>query len=188
MSESKRVFFGIDLSRKFSQLIPMLKTTVREQDGNIKWISGKNLHLTLSFLGNVNDSKIDSLISDLQEVKELRKFTLSVNGTGTFPDSESPKVFWLGIEEGYDELSDSQSIIDELSFKYKETQREENFVPHITIGRIKQAKKSTKFNVTTFLNAVYSPIEIPMNIVNLYESRLTPDGPRYKILAEFPLS
>ena len=49
-------------------------------------------------------------------------------------------------------------------------------------------KKNTKFDVTTFLNAVYSPIEIPINIVNLYESYLTPDGPRYKILAEFPLS
>ena len=44
MSESKRVFIGINLSRKFSQLIPMLRTTVREQDGDIKWISGKNLH------------------------------------------------------------------------------------------------------------------------------------------------
>jgi len=188
MSEVKRVFVGIDLSRKFSQLIPMLKTTVGEQDGDIKWISGKNLHLTLSFLGNIDDSKIDSLISDLQEVKKLPKFTLSVNGTGTFPNSETPKVFWLGIEEGYDELSDTQSIIDELSFGYKETQREEKFVPHITIGRINPVKKSTKFNVTTFLNAVYSPIEIPINIVNLYESRLMPDGPRYKILAEFPLS
>ena len=188
MSESKRVFVGIDLSRKFSQLIPMLKTTVGELESDIKWISGKNLHLTLSFLGNVDDSKINSLISDLQEVEELPKFTLSVNGTGTFPNSESPKVFWLGIEEGYDELSDSQSIIDKLSFKYKETQREEIFVPHITIGRIKPGKKSTKYNVTTFLNAVYSPIEIPINIVNLYESHLMPDGPRYKILAEFPLS
>ena len=188
MSDSKRVFVGIDLSRKFSQLISMLKTTVGELESDIKWISGKNLHLTLSFLGNVDDSKIDSLISDLQEVKALPKFTLSVNGTGTFPDSESPKVFWLGIEGGYTELSDSQGIIDKLSFKYKETQRKEKFVPHITIGRINHAKKSTKFNVTTFLNAVYSPIEIPINIVNLYESCLTPDGPRYKILAEFPLS
>ena len=188
MSELKRIFVGIDLSRKFSQLISMLKTTVGELEGGVKWISGKNLHLTLSFLGNVDDSKIDSLISDLQEVKELPKFILSVNGTGTFPNSESPKVFWLGIEEGYDELSDSQSIIYELSCEYKETQREEIFVPHITIGRIKPGKKSTKYNVTTFLNAVYSPIEIPINIVNLYESRLTPDGPRYKILAEFPLS
>ena len=128
----------------------MLKTTLAEFESDIKWISGKNLHLTLSFLGNVDDSKIDSLISDLQEVKELPKFTLFVNGTGIFPNSESPKVFWLGIKEGYDELSDSQSIIDELSFEYKETQRKENFVPHITIGRINPAKKSTKFNVSTF--------------------------------------
>ena len=188
MSESKRVFVGIDLSRKFSRLIPMLKTTIGEHEGDIKWISGKNLHLTLSFLGNIDDSKIETLIADLQEVKALAKFTLSVNGTGTFPNLETPKVFWLGIEEGYDELSDTQSIIDELSFDYKETQREEKFVPHITIGRINSAKKSTKIDVSTFLNAVYSPIEIPIDIVNLYESRLTPDGPRYKILAEFPLS
>jgi len=166
----------------------MLKTTVSELESDIKWISGKNLHLTLSFLGNIDDSKIDSLISDLQEVKKLPKFTVSVNGTGIFPNSKTPKVFWLGIDEGYDELSDTQSIVDDFSLEYKETQREERFVPHITIGRIIPAKKSTKINVTTFLNAVYSPIEIPINIVNLYESRLTPDGPRYKMLAEFPLS
>ena len=188
MSESKRVFVGIDISRKFLQLIPMLKTTVGELEGDIKWISGKNLHLTLSFLGNIDESKFEMLISNLQEVKKLRKFTLSVNGTGIFPNPSNPKVFWLGIEDGYDELSDSQSIVDKLSFEYKETQREEKFIPHITIGRINSAKKSTKIDVTTFLNAVYSPIEIPINIVNLYESRLTPDGPRYKILAEFPLS
>ena len=63
MSESKRVFVGIDLSRKFSQLIPMLKTTIGEHEGDIKWISGKNLHLTLSFLGNIDDSKIETLIN-----------------------------------------------------------------------------------------------------------------------------
>ena len=188
MSESKRVFVGIDLSRKFSQLIPMLRTTVREQDGDIKWISGKNLHLTLSFLGNIDDSKIDSLITDLQEVKKFPEFTLSVRGTGIYPSSEAPKVFWLGIEQGYDELSNINGIVEELSSKYKEIQREEKFVPHITIGRIKSAKKSAKFNATTFLNAVYSPIEIYVNTINLYESCLTPDGPRYKIIAEFPLS
>ena len=117
----------------------------------------------------------------------LPDFTLSVNGTGIFPDSDTPKVFWLGIEEGYDELSDTQSIVDELSSEYKEIQREEIFVPHVTIGRINPAKKSTKFNVSTFLNAVYSPIEIPINIVNLYKSFLTPNGPRYTVIAEFPL-
>ena len=188
MGETKRVFVGIDLSQKFSQLIPMLKTTVGEEEDVIKWISGKNLHLTLSFLGNINDSKIDSLISNLQEVKKLSKFTLSVNGTGTFPNPEIPKVFWLGIDRGYNEISDTQSIVDELSFEYKEIQREEKFIPHITIGRINPAKKNPKINTTTFLNAVYSPIEIHINIVNLYESCLTPNGPRYKILAEFPLS
>jgi 2'-5' RNA ligase len=188
MSESRRVFVGIDFSRRFSQLITMLRTTASQVESDIKWISGKNLHLTLSFLGNIDDSKITSLISDLQEVKELSKFTLSVNGTGTFPDIEKPKVFWLGIKEGYDELSDIQSIIDELSSKYKKKQREEKFIPHITIGRINPQKINRKFNVTAFLNAVYSPIVIPINIVNLYESFLTPDGPRYRILAEFPLS
>jgi len=188
MREAKRVFVGIDISRKFSNLIPMLRTTFGVFEDDIRWISGKKLHLTLSFLGNIDDSNIEKLISNLEEVKKLPKFSLSVNGTGVFPNTESPKVFWLGIEEGYDELSDTQRIVDELSFEYKETQRNENFVPHITIGRLNTAKKNTKCDVSIFLNAVYSPIEIPINLVNLYESRLTPDGPRYTVLAKFPLS
>jgi 2'-5' RNA ligase len=187
MNNEKRVFVGIDLSFQFTKLIPMLKTTIEDKNEDIRWVSGRNLHLTLSFLGNIEDDKIQPLIEALKEVETLKKIDVSVNNTGVFPNEGNPRIFWLGVDEGYDAIADIQSIVDEISTEFKENQREEKFVPHVTIGRIANKKKTIKLDVSTFLNTVYSPIEFIINKVYLYESKLTQDGPRYSVLSEFRL-
>ena len=187
MNSEKRVFVGIDLSCQFTKLIPMLKTTIEDKHGDIRWVSGRNLHLTLSFLGNIADNKIQPLIKALKEIENLKKIDISVNSTGVFPNVENPRVFWLGVDEGYDAIADIQSITDEISTEFKENQREEKFIPHVTIARITNKKKTIKLDVSTFLNTVYSPIEFVINKVYLYESKLTQDGPRYLVLSEFHL-
>jgi 2'-5' RNA ligase len=187
MSNTKRVFVGIDLSRKLTAVIPLLRTTVIGPGEDVRWISGRNLHLTLSFLGNISEEEIILLSTHLKEVQQLPKFTITVDGTGSFPDVGAPKILWMGVDKGHDELADLQSIVDEISVPYKEKKQEEHFVPHITIGRLKHKKNHSNFDVSAFMNTVYSPIEISINTVSLYESNLTPEGPRYTILSSFLL-
>ena len=61
MKNDKRIFVGIDLSNIFSKLIPMLRTTIEDENKLIRWVSGKNLHLTLSL------AKFEDLVIDLVE-------------------------------------------------------------------------------------------------------------------------
>jgi 2'-5' RNA ligase len=60
------------------------------------------------------------------------------------------------------------------------------FTPHITIGKI--PNNFVKIDVLPFLSTVYSPIELSVNSICLYESKLFPEGVKYRILNEFPLN
>jgi 2'-5' RNA ligase len=106
---------------------------------HIKWVDKKNLHITLKFLGMVEDSKIGGLADSVAEVvKGFGTIKAGFAGFGMFPDQKHPRVIWVGITEGGDKLKElADKIEDKLSTEgYGEEERE--FSPHLTIGRIKE--------------------------------------------------
>ena len=103
-----------------------------------------------------------------------------------FPSSKSPKVLWLGISKGIDELTLLQSQIEKSVREFKDNYENNTFTPHISIARIR--KLHAKIDVLPFLNSVYSPIELDVNSICLYESQLFPEGAQYTVLETFPLN
>ena len=186
--KNRRVFIGLNLSGYLKKVIPLLRSTIDCDRDLIKWVTGKYLHLTLSFLGEIDDQKVNKLSQSLTEITDLRSFKMTISGTGVFPNGNAPKILWLDIDKGNQYIVDLQQVVDEIAFEYKIKQKEDRFVPHVTIGRIKQNNKFSKIDVSTFLNTVYSPIEIPVKLVILYESQLTPKGAIYTELSTFPLT
>ena len=69
---------------------------------------------------------------------------------------------------------------------FKAGRKKENFIPHISIGRA--ARSYGKIDVLPFLDYVYSPRELAINSVALYESQLLPGRAEYKVLTRFPLN
>ena len=184
MNTRERVFIGLDLSRYFLDTIPMVRSTIVDKRGFIKWVSGKKLHLTLSFLGQIESSQIESLNKKLNIISDFDSFNITVNGTGSFAYEGTPRVLWLGINEGKVELNKIQTKIDSIATPYKDNNKKEDFIPHITIGRIKPGKN---FDLSTFSNAVYSDIKIPIKTVYLFKSQLLEHGVEYSIISEYPL-
>lgn len=165
----------------------MISSTIETGYKEIKWITGTHLHITMAFLGNVNQSRIPVLIKKIKETSLVEPFEMSVEGTGVFPNDSFPRVFWLDINNGKHGLEGLQKRLDRIVMDFKENPRKERFVPHITIGRIHPGANPSKLNISNFLNALYEPIKIDVNSVQLYESKLTPEGPIYTILEKFPL-
>ena len=93
-------------------------------------------------------------------------------------------MLWLGISEGESELKILQKNIDSIALPFKEKNKKEKFIPHITIGRIKSGKN---FDLSTFSNAVYSDIKISIKRVYLFKSQLLENGVEYSIISEYPL-
>ena len=182
----KRVFIGIPVGRKINSILPLVKSVVNCSLRHIKWIPSENIHLTLSFLGNISNKDLPHLIQSIENKIIRNNFQLTIRGTGIFPSSKSPKVLWLGIGKGVDELTSLQHQVEKSIEKYKDNPQEITFTPHITIARIRSLH--VKIDVLSFLNSVYSPIELDINSVYLYESQLLPQGVQYSVLNAFPLN
>ena len=80
-----------------------------------------------------------------------------------------------------------QNKVEQIVSPFKEEQKEENFVPHITIGRVKDFNKNINLDLSTFSNAVYSDIKIPVKTIYLLKSQLLDTGVEYSIISKYSL-
>ena len=186
INNEKRVFIGIPIGHKVKSILSIVKSAVNCNPNDIKWIPVENIHLTLSFLGNIANKDLPSLIQSVEKKITSNNFHFTITGTGVFPSTKLPKVLWLGISNGIDELTALQFQVGKSMRKFKENYQKITFTPHITIARIRRLH--AKIDVLPFLNSVYSPIELNVNSVCLYESQLFSEGTQYTVLNAFPLN
>lgn len=184
--DQKRIFIGIPAGDQIKSILHLLKSAVNCNPRHIKWIPFENIHLTLSFLGDVSINKIPDIIQSVEHNIATAQFQLSISGTGVFPSSRSPKVLWLGIDKGIDELKLLHHQIKKSVTELKENYENNTFVPHISIARIRRLHR--KIDVLAFLNSVYSPIDLEVDSISMYESKLFPKGAQYTIINTFPLN
>ena len=183
---TKRVFIGIPIGHEIKHILPQLKISVKCHPNYIQWVSETNLHLTLSFMGNISINIIPDLINELAQYTANNYFKIKIEGAGVFPTPFTPQILWLGVSEGVKKLSVLQSNIEKSAMDYKNNKRKTKFTPHITIAR--SGKNPLKIDALPFLSTVYSPIELDVNSIYLYESKLLAQGVQYKVLSEFPLN
>ncbi len=141
MSETIRSFIAIELSpenqTKLSQIIQELKTS----GADVKWVKAENIHLTLKFLGNVEQAQIEAINEILQETAgEFEKFEFQLNELGAFPRIQSPRVIWVNAQA-------QEGIIGKIVLKLEGSleklgfaKEEREFTPHITIGRVRSSR------------------------------------------------
>jgi len=186
INNEKRVFIGIPIGYKIKSILPSIKSALNSISGHIKWVPIENMHLTLYFLGNTSDRIIPDVIQSLKNEVTTKYFKLIIKGTGVFPSFKSPKVLWLGIDKGIAKLTLLQYQVENSVRKFNENSEELTFIPHITFARIRQVLG--KIDVLPFLNTVYSPIELDVNSIYLYETQFLPEGVQYSVLNAFPLN
>ena len=186
INNEKRVFIGIPIGPKIKSILPIVKSVINCNPNCIKWIPLEKIHLTLSFLGNITVKDIPHLIESLEKKITSNDFKFTITGTGVFPSSKSPKVLWLGISKGLDELTLLQSQVEKSIRKFKDNYENNIFTPHISIARLRRLH--TKIDVLPFLNSVYSPIGLDVNSISMYESKLLPEGAQYTVINTFPLN
>ncbi|MCX7940673.1 MAG: RNA 2',3'-cyclic phosphodiesterase, partial [Endomicrobia bacterium] len=139
-----RTFIAVELEKNVLDTIgDFVFKTYREIDSNkISWVKKENLHITLKFLGEINEKQVEVVKSVLDSVvKNIKEFKIIIEGIGVFPKIDFPRVLWLGIKDGAQKISELANFIDnELSNKgFAKEQKE--FVAHLTIARIKQVRR-----------------------------------------------
>jgi 2'-5' RNA ligase len=183
----KRIFIAIKVEpeKTLLDLISTLRSAM-EKD-SIKWTNTANIHITLAFLGDTDESIIESIIEMLKEVcTGLTPFQLRMKGTGVFRNFSDPRIIWTGIEQS-DRLLQLNKIILTGLRKLNIDPGDKPFNPHLTLGRIKHLNDNNVFKgiIEKFQNTDIQ--NIPVNEVVLYESILLPEGPVYTPLGTMPM-
>lgn len=155
-------------------------------DGGIKPVEDENIHITLRFIGEVPEPHLPRIMRCLSVIQNFKKFHIAINGVGAFPSMARPRVVWVGVKNGVEVLRDIRESFEGCLKGLAKEDREE-FVPHITVARIKGRYKSE------CLAAVLRRYEIedfgtsPVTQIKLKRSQLTPRGPIYTDVATFRL-
>ena len=184
-----RLFVAIDINKKLCSAVGELqqkcKSRMKDQSG-LKWVDPELMHLTLKFLGEVDENKIEDISRAVEAAclgKEPFEFDFSLIGTFGRP----AKILWLGSEKQNVNLAklatDIENALQNLGFEKE--QRE--FNAHLTLARIKN--RSIDKTLQQLVND-FSKINLPIISVDsvcLYKSQLTLDGPVYTLLKKFEL-
>ena len=177
-----RLFIAIDLSEQAKESIEKIKSELKGIKG-IKPVAKENIHLTLKFLGEVADDKVPEIVRALSQVK-LKPFNISISKMGVFPNEHRIQVLWVDAEPA-EPLFELKKQIDVALPRFKD---DHPFKNHITFARIKYiANDADKKKIVELItNRQVDKTELLVDKFRLYKSELTPQGPIYEVVEEFP--
>ena len=180
-----RTFIAIDLDKKIKDTI----TTYIEQQNrfhaDVKWASRQGLHLTLKFLGEINNEKALRTESILDFVtKDINSFPLTFKGTGCFPsENRAPRVFWIGIQEHKNILPLQKAIetnLKNIGFPLEKRK----YHPHLTLGRVRSNRNLEILKNELTYNQEKNFGSMTINNIIFFQSTLKPTGAEYTIISK----
>ncbi|ABW01945.1 RNA 2',3'-cyclic phosphodiesterase [Caldivirga maquilingensis] len=173
-----RLFVAVDLSDEVRGKVIAFRDAVSSSGADVKPVEDENLHITLRFLGEVRDNLLPEIMRNLNSLS-FSSFRMHVKGTGAFPSASSPRVIWVGVEEGGDQLKALHDTVEELVGRYGVSDERE-FTPHITVARVRG-----RGSVLGKLINQWRDFDFGWQTVDsviLKKSTLTPRGPIYENL------
>lgn len=184
----KRLFIAVPVNKENKEFVKRLLDELRSLSLDAKIERIENVHLTLKFLGDTEESKIEVISQKLSEIaKAHQEFIAEFRGFGFFPNAKNPRVLWLGINEPEQKIIKLQSDIERAMEQLGYAREKKPFEAHLTLARIKSSKNIIKLieDITKLSGIIFEPVKV--NHFILYESILKPTGAEYYSLREFYL-
>jgi 2'-5' RNA ligase len=181
-----RAFLGVSIPGELKRKI--LEIQKKFSNFDIKFVEPENLHFNLKFFREINDEQAEKLKKILEEItKKYEPFEIEIRGLGVFPNKNYIRVVWVGVKEGFNEITSlaesMQNSIESIGFP-----REEKFVPHLTLGRVRTArnKEELKNLIEELENVEIGKMKV--DTIRLLRSKLSPNGPVYDEVFDVKLS
>jgi 2'-5' RNA ligase len=176
-----RLFAAIDLPPAIKESLVQRCTGVP----GAKWVKPEQMHLTLRFIGEVDQGAFEDIRQALAGVAAV-PFSLSLNGVGQFPPKGGARVLWVGLNAP-PALFDLQRRIETALNSLGYPPETRPFAAHITLARLKSPPPPESVRQFLSRNADLRSDSIPVTQYVLYSSLLAPSGPAYTAEATYPL-
>src|SRR5215469_14764483 len=191
-----RLFIALDIDHSIRERIARFLEGVRNFAPDARWMREESLHVTLKFIGELAEEKVEAIKQSLSTVTGSAG-DIQFRGYGFFPTPKSARVFWIGMESG-PELATLAAAIDETMPALGIAKEERAFTPHLTLARAggrsgsphrqKEDRPSRVFQVLQNRLATLPTPDFGSMTANeffLYQSQLSPKGSKYTKIARF---
>lgn len=163
--------------------ISQVQQTLRDRGADLKIVKRENIHLTLRFLGEIDEGRVSEITDLLQEIR-FKTFSLSLKGVGVFPNERFIRVIWIRLEKGEKELNQIASLIEKGLRTIGFPPDNKKFSPHLTIARVRSKRDSDKMIPYLHKWKDRDFGQQSVNTFRLKKSVLTTTGPVYSTLFE----
>lgn len=176
----KRVFIAINLPKRVRKKLAKVQEDIRvnfEVDP-VKWVSEDNLHITLAFLGVVEESTLKALKNKMEDFN-FSKFKILLDDVKYVPSRDKAKMIWTTGESR--ELILLKKDVDTILNKVSGLENNsDEFIPHVTLGRVQKLKfKRQPLEEIPLLEDVFVDLKFKVESVDIMESKLRKGGPTY---------
>ncbi|MGB9867225.1 MAG: RNA 2',3'-cyclic phosphodiesterase [Bacillota bacterium] len=174
------------------EVVVKLVRTVQElkrYNWDVKWVEPHNMHITLKFLGEVDEGLVTQLQQSFARAcTGIRSFEVELKGVGSFAKDGKPRVIWAGVSSGARELEQLAVSLDQAAALLG--LGSERFTAHLTLGRVRSwtGSLSNAFRREMERLATQEFGRFAVEEVKLIRSQLSRQGPSYSELATFHLS
>lgn len=186
-----RTFIAIELPKDIRGSLGKLQEQLKESEADVKWVIPDNIHLTLKFLGETGDERLERIKKAIEEVaRENHPYKISIHSLGAFPKINYLRVIWVGTEDGGAETKIIAKTLEEKIMKIGIPKEGRPFSSHITIGRTRSTQNRERL-IKKLKNLQESfgkeNLEFSVSKITLFKSTLTPKGPIYEVLQRVSL-
>ncbi|MBN2453398.1 MAG: RNA 2',3'-cyclic phosphodiesterase [Candidatus Omnitrophica bacterium] len=184
-----RAFIAIDISESFRGVLERVEASLKYAGADVKWADPASIHLTLKFLGEINDEKCADVKSALDAIAgSVRPFEMTLKALGAFPEMRHPRVIWVGLDRGASEATALAGLVESALSELGFAKEERPFSPHLTIGRVRSPLNRDKLiDKISSVSAGFQPSDAgsyKVSSIILFQSTLTPKGSIYSKLHE----
>ena len=186
-----RAFLAVELSKEMIGKLSAVAHQLDKSGADVAWVRAQNLHLTVMFLGEITAEQVDTVRSAVAAVATQHPAcTIRLDHLGAFPSASRPRVIWAGA--ALPEADPLVRLAENIRLAVRSLgipDEERSFVPHVTIGRIRSQKRMSQLCGLFSAEAESWRPTAPCKIesVALFESRLSPEGPAYRLIGSCAL-
>lgn len=175
VDKKMRCFIGIPLLNKTQEEIYDIYPKIK----NIRFTKKENLHITVKFLGEIKEEKIEDIKKIIKDCCfDIKKFQISCNRLSSFPSLTSARIIWVNIVEGAKIIEKIYNRLEDKLLQIGFEKEKRKYIPHITIARTK-----ILVAITDYLNKF--EINSKAESIVLFKSDLAPQGPFYTKIFEY---
>ncbi len=185
-----RTFLAIELDPAVRTRLLALQESLGRASSDVKWVEEENLHLTLLFLGEVDERELLNICRAAQRaVADIPVFTMSIESARCFGSPRRPRTLWVGVGLGAQDVVAVHDALEKALLELGCYRREERqYTPHVTLGRGKGDRPSEPLAMALQKHQAFNAGESRVEEVLIMSSQLTPKGPIYTVMGRAKLA